>query len=151
MPRFEEASELVSIGPDVFGRETQLTPDAAKAWFAMRDASTDTDLKIQVISGFRSISRQKEILERKIRRGESLEWVLHVSAYPGYSEHHTGKALDLGSPCAEHLTEAFDSTPEFSWLVENSEKFGFLLSYPKGNEQGIVYEPWHWFYRGCRA
>lgn len=102
-----------------------------------------------MISGFRSISRQTEILEQKIGSAESLERILRVSAYPGYSEHHTGRALDLGSPHAEHLSEAFESTPEFLWLATSAGAFGFRLSYPKGNGRGIAYEPWHWFYADC--
>jgi len=74
----------------------------------------------------------------------SLADILKVSAYPGYSEHHTGRAVDIGSPDCAHLTEAFEATREFSWLAEHAAGFGFVLSYPRDNPHGIAFEPWHW-------
>jgi D-alanyl-D-alanine carboxypeptidase len=151
MPRFAEASVLQSVGQDVFGREVSLILDAANSWKEMNRASESAGIDLLLISGFRSIARQTEILERKLKAGEFLDAILRVSAYPGHSEHHTGRALDIGSPHSEHLSEKFQSTPEFQWLVRNADAFVFRLSYPKENGQGIAYEPWHWFYRSCRA
>ncbi|MDB4473563.1 D-alanyl-D-alanine carboxypeptidase family protein [Opitutaceae bacterium] len=141
-----EASELHSVGLDVHGREVQLTPDAALAWSKMKRASEADAVELQLISGFRSVARQHEIFERKLSNGDSLEEILRVSAYPAFSEHHTGRAVDIGSPYAEHLTEEFEATPEFRWLSRHAAVFGFILSYPKNNPHGIVYEPWHWVF-----
>ena len=96
---------------------------------------------------FRSVAYQCEVISRKLAEGRSIEDVLCVNAIPGHSEHHTGCALDLHAGDEEPLTLAFESDPAFTWLQDNADRFGFHLSYPKGNDQGIDYEPWHWCYR----
>ena len=67
---------------------------------------------------------------------------------PGFSEHHTGRALDLSTPGSEPLSEAFDQTAAFDWLNTHARRFEFSMSYPRNNTTGINYEPWHW---ACRA
>ncbi len=74
----------------------------------------------------------------------SLTGILTVNAYPGFSEHHTGRAIDIGSPDCPLLTEGFARTKEFAWLQTHARRFRFALSYPLGNRFGIAYEPWHW-------
>lgn len=144
MPRLDEAARLCGVGADVFGREVRLSPEAADAWLAMRGAAETAGVRLLLISGFRSIERQTEIVRRKLEAGAILEDVLTVSAYPGHSEHHTGRAVDIGSPDCAHLTEAFETTREFLWLAEHAAGFGFVLSYPRDNPHGIAFEPWHW-------
>ncbi|HPF74253.1 MAG TPA: D-alanyl-D-alanine carboxypeptidase family protein, partial [Xanthomonadaceae bacterium] len=63
---------------------------------------------------------------------------------PGFSEHHSGNALDIGTPDEPPAEESFENTAAFDWLCENAPNFGFQLSYPRNNPHGIVYEPWHW-------
>lgn len=121
-----------------------MTPETARTWLDMKRASEDSDVNLLLISGYRSITRQTQIIQRKLEAGRSMNEILRVSAYPGHSEHHTGRALDLGSPDAEHLTEAFGTTREFQWLEKHAAPFGFYLSYPQNNPHGITYEPWHW-------
>ena len=144
MPRFAEATQLQSVGVDTFGREIQMTPETAQAWLDMKHASEEAEVNLLLISGFRSIARQTEIIQRKLEAGLSMEGILRVNTYPGHSEHHTGRALDLGSPEAEHLTEDFASTREFAWLIGHAAQSGFRLSYPRKNPHDIAYEPWHW-------
>ena len=69
---------------------------------------------------------------------------------PGYSEHHTGYAVDFidGSQPATDLNAAFETTPAFGWLEQNAPFYGFEMSFPKGNDQNVAYEPWHWRYVG---
>jgi D-alanyl-D-alanine carboxypeptidase len=93
------------------------------------------------------VARQREIVQRKLAKGLSWEEILRVSAYPGFSEHHTGRAVDVGSPeNVRHLEESFELTAEYSWLVRRAEEFGFTQSYPRGRS-GVAYEPWHWLWR----
>jgi D-alanyl-D-alanine carboxypeptidase len=99
-----------------------------------------------LVSGFRSMARQTEIIEKKLIRGIPWEEILYRSAYPGFSEHHTGRAIDIVAPGCPELIEDFDQTPEFRWLSKNAGNFGFSLSYPRDNPHGIAYEPWHWFW-----
>jgi len=74
-------------------------------------------------------------------------WLLPGAA-PGYSEHHGGRALDIGTPDEPPAEESFEKTAAFEWLQRNAEGHGFVLSYPRDNPHGIVYEPWHWCWRG---
>lgn len=149
VPRQPEATELMSVGLDAFGREQRLAPEAATAWATMREVAAGEGVQLLLISGFRSIARQREIVERKLVRGIPWDEILRVSAYPGFSEHHTGRAVDIGSPECAHLTESFEATREYRWLVERAAAFGFTLSYPREGRSGVAYEPWHWLW--CRA
>jgi zinc D-Ala-D-Ala carboxypeptidase len=142
-----EAEELVSIGHDESGRECRLTPAAARAWRAMTARAREYDVELLALSGYRSVERQVEIIRGKLALGQGIAEVLHTMAAPGYSEHHTGRALDIGTPGDLPLEESFAETKAFSWLERYAENFGFSLSYPRGNIHGFIYEPWHWCWR----
>ena len=70
--------------------------------------------------------------------------ILEVNTAPGYSEHHTGRAVDIATPGSRPLTEDFESTDAFRWLQAEATGFGFAMTYPRDNPWGIIYEPWHW-------
>jgi len=146
MPTYEEADSLVDFVDN--GRTFQLYPNAFGAWVWMRDAAKAEGVELQVVSAFRSIKRQGEIVEKKRKKGLSDEEIFKVSARPGYSEHHTGKAIDLTTPGFLALEEEFERSEAFQWLVKNANGFGFYLSYPRDNRYGIIYEPWHWCFKG---
>jgi D-alanyl-D-alanine carboxypeptidase len=119
-----EAPSLVVADVDARGREQQLSPAAAQAWTTMKAAAAGTGIALYLISANRS-----------------------VSAPPGYSEHHTCRAIDIGASPADPLEEAFEGSEAFKWLVANAPRHGFHLSYPRDNRYGYRYEPWHWLYR----
>jgi D-alanyl-D-alanine carboxypeptidase len=148
LPLQAEATALVSVGTNPDGRELALEPEAAASWTRMRDAATADGLTILAISGFRSVERQGEIIRVKLFRGEDIGAILRTIAAPGYSEHHTGRALDLGVPGEPALTEGFALTEAYAWLMLHGPEYGFRLTYPKGNPHGIAFEPWHWCYDG---
>lgn len=142
-----EETQLVTAASGSVGRDIRLTPGTAAAWKRMQAAAGHEGITILAVSGFRSIKRQTEIIQSKILRGESIEEVLRTIAAPGYSEHHTGRAIDIGIPDEPPLTERFALTPAFQWLTARGQEFGFELSYPKDNPHGFVFEPWHWLHR----
>lgn len=149
MPVQREARSLVSIGPAADdGKPVRLTPRTAAAWQRMVAAATEDGVKLLPISGYRSVSRQARLIRRKLAAGQGISSILRLIAAPGCSEHHTGRAIDVGSPEDCALDEDFARTAEFEWLKRNAARFGFHLSYPRGNRQGIAYEPWHWCWRG---
>ncbi len=148
---FAEADTLVVAECNAAGREFVLTPAAAGAWLAMCDAAAADGVTLQLVSAFRSIARQHEIVAAKLARGQRLEDILQVSAAPGFSEHHTGRAVDIGTPDSPPLEEEFERTPAFAWLQANAGRFGFVLSFPRGNACGYLYEPWHWCYQQVTA
>lgn len=142
-----EAVLLDAAGRDRFGRQHWLQPVARRAWGLMRDAAKADGISLELVSSFRSVADQNRILARKLRQGQSLQDILRVNAPPGYSEHHTGCAIDLAVPGEAVLTEAFEGSPAFAWLLRHASRFGFRLSYPRNNPLGFVYEPWHWCFR----
>lgn len=145
--RVREPSHLESIGLDTQGREQSLAPRAARAWTRMREAAARDGVELQIVSAFRSIEYQLGILKRKLDRGQTMEQILRVSAAPGYSEHHSGRALDITTSGFVALEEEFESSSAFAWLKKNARRFGFHLSYPRGNRHGIAFEPWHWCWK----
>lgn len=146
-PLQPEASDLACVGEDVFGREQYMTNETAVAWTEMQAAAGADAIDLQLVSAFRSVDYQCGLIRKKLDRGQSIDEILKVNAAPGFSEHHTGRALDLTTPGVEPLTEAFEQTDAFAWLVVNASRFDFILSYPRDNPYGFVYEPWHWAYR----
>lgn len=143
-----EPVQLEYAGRDCFQRPLWLTYDAAKAWNRMRVAAAADDIRLQAISGYRSVHYQMGIFRRKIARGIALDGILAVNAAPGFSEHHSGRALDIGTPGEPAAQESFENTPAFGWLEHKAAAFGFVMSYPRCNAHGISYEPWHWFWIG---
>lgn len=144
----EECRQLASVHVDDTGREFQLEPATARAWLDMVHEAVTEGVVLQPASAFRSVGYQVTIIQRKRQRGIAMEDILGVSAAPGYSEHHTGRAVDVNTPGCAPLEEEFEDTLAFEWLLGAAHRHGFRLSYPRGNRHGILYEPWHWYYTG---
>ena len=141
---FAEAEALVEAGPNLMGRMQRLAPAALDAWQRMQGAARDDGVVLLIVSGFRSYMYQANLISKKIESGQILSEILKVNAAPGYSEHHTGGALDIASPGSRPLTEEFENSAAFGWLTANAATYGFGMSYPRGNADGFIYEPWHW-------
>ena len=139
-----EPDWLAFAGFDRYRRPLWLHAAAARAWAHMREAALRADIVLDAISGYRSHDYQLGIFERKLARGQGVDDILAVNAAPGYSEHHSGLALDIGTPDEPPAEASFEATPAFKWLAANAGDFGFVMSYPRDNPHGIVYEPWHW-------
>ena len=144
IPLQPEATRLTSIGLDVFEREQRKLPAAAAAWQSMQGAAAAERIEIQAVSAWRSVDYQAGIVQRKLDQGQSMKNILWVSAAPGFSEHHTGRAIDVTTPGFEVLEEVFEHSPAFEWLTHNACDFGFYLSFPRDNRHGVAFEPWHW-------
>jgi zinc D-Ala-D-Ala carboxypeptidase len=110
----------------------------------MHEAAKVDGIELLLVSAFRGVDYQRAIFDRKLSQGATLDEILHVNAAPGYSEHHTGRAVDIATRGCPPLTEAFETTEAFAWLREHADCFGFEMSYPRDNPFGIAYEPWHW-------
>jgi D-alanyl-D-alanine carboxypeptidase len=140
-----EAGNLVEVGPNIVGREQRLTPETAAAWQAMQNVAKADDVQLVLVSGFRSISYQADLIRKKLSDGKEMDAILKTNVAPGYSQHHTGNAIDIATPGYKPLLEEFEESPAFVWLRDNAIQFGFTLSYPRNNPEGIIYEPWHWY------
>jgi zinc D-Ala-D-Ala carboxypeptidase len=144
LPEVGEARCLRANGRDRYGRPLLLDARAARAFNRMRTAAHLDGVVLEVVSGFRGLHHQAGIFRRKLARGQTIDEILRVNAPPGYSEHHSGRALDLSCPGEPPAEESFEHTEAFAWLSVNAQRFGFRLSYPRDNPHGIAYEPWHW-------
>jgi len=142
-----EAQRLAPVGLGTDGRDKLLTPAAARAWKSMRDAAAADGVELRLLSAFRSVDFQAALLRAKLQKGMPAEEILRINAPPGYSEHHSGRAVDLGCAGTAALDEAFEITSAFQWLERHAADHGFRMSFPRDNRQGYLYEPWHWYYR----
>ena len=143
-------NELAPISPDggILMRKV-----AAEKFLEMQNAARNAGVELVPISGFRSIEDQSHVFfDVKAERGQTPATRAEVSAPPGYSEHHTGYALDLGDGDRPdlNLQTGFDSSKAYQWLKENAVSYNFELSFPKDNPQHVSYEPWHWRFVGDR-
>lgn len=128
----------------IFCGEKQVHKELAKAFLEMQKTAKKDGITLEIVSGFRSKEYQKTIFPCKFKdklnpTEEEFIARLKYSAPPGFSEHHTGLAIDINS-----LEEDFADTKEYKWLLEHAESFGFEMSFPKNNSQGLGFEPWHW-------
>ncbi len=143
-PQFEEAAELVEVGPNLVGRMQRLTPLTADRWSSMQTDAMNDGIQLLLVSGFRSVDYQARLIRKKINAGQAIDQILSVNAAPGFSEHHTGQAIDIATPGSRPLTEEFEQTAAFDWLTKNAKNYGFSMTYPRNNPWGFIYEPWHW-------
>jgi zinc D-Ala-D-Ala carboxypeptidase len=143
-------SELVPISAN---RRIRMRKAAAQKFQEMVVAAQSQGVNLVAISGFRSIKEQEQLFFRiGAQRNQTPAQRAALSAPPGHSEHHTGYAIDIGDGAtpATHLVPSFENTRAFQWLQANAARFGFEMSFPKDNVQGVSYEPWHWRFVGDR-
>ncbi len=144
-PRTDEAS-LIPIGTSRDGKRTHLArPETVEAFRRMSGAARTAGVELHVIWAFRSPTLQRDqFQEAQTKHGKrhGIKWL----APPGFSEHQTGWVLDLGDfkDAEADDNPLFERTAAFRWLKDHAQNFGFELSFPPGNWQGVSYEPWHW-------
>ena len=137
--------KLVLIEPNI-----EVHMDMRDSLLKMREEAKNDGIYLVFLSGYRSINLQNDIFYslKSIRNQEAAERA-RVSAPPGYSEHSTGFAIDIGDATQREtdFETDFENTDAFRWLIKNAAKFHFKLSFNKDNKY-IDYEPWHWRYEG---
>jgi D-alanyl-D-alanine carboxypeptidase len=84
-PAFDEAVELVDVGPNLVGRMQRLAPVAAEKWLAMVEAAAGDGVTLLIVSGFRSYQYQAALIRKKINAGQLVTDILQVNAAPGHS------------------------------------------------------------------
>ena len=137
--------KLVLIEPNI-----EVHIDMRDSLLTMREEAKKDGIYLVFLSGYRSVNLQNDIFYslKSIRNQEASERA-RVSAPPGYSEHSTGFAIDIGDATQREtdFETEFENTDAFRWLKKNAAKFHFKLSFNKENKY-IDYEPWHWRYEG---
>lgn len=109
------------------------------------DDAKEDGLSLRIVSAYRSFDTQAALKSSyTVRYGTGAN---AFSADQGYSEHQLGTTVDFTTPTSGGAFNGFDATKEYTWLTENAWRYGFVLSYPKGNSY-YQYEPWHWRFVG---
>ena len=145
---YPEASknELILFSPNIYVHK-----DIYENFKEMQLIAAQRGISLQLLSGYRSIDLQREIFykNKSIRNQTAIERS-RDSAPPGYSEHSTGYAIDVGDGNYPdtHFEVEFEQTPAFKWMKRFGPKYHFVLSFPPNNKQGVTYEPWHWRFEG---
>jgi D-alanyl-D-alanine carboxypeptidase len=131
-------TDLTSVGDGQVMRA-----DAADALMQLFRAAAAAKVPMHAVSGYRSYSYQVSVHERSVERNGSAA-ADDSSARPGYSEHQTGWAVDVGSGTCV-VEQCFATTPQGEWVAANSWRYGFIVRYPDGAQAitGYEYEPWH--------
>ena len=137
--------KLVLVEPHI-----EVHIDMRDSLLNMKKEAKKDGIYLVFLSGYRSVNLQKDIFySLKSKRNQDATERARVSAPPGYSEHSTGFAIDIGDATQREtdFETEFENTDAFIWLKKNAAKFHFKLSFNKNNKY-IDYEPWHWRYEG---
>ena len=144
---YEEISQekLVVIEPHIL-----VHIEMSESLLQMRKDAMKDGIYLVFLSGYRSINLQNDIFySLKSMRNQNAAERARVSAPPGYSEHSTGFAIDIGDADKREtdFEVEFENTKAFRWLKKNAAKYHFKLSFNQNNKN-VDYEPWHWRYEG---
>ena len=138
--------ELILFSPGIYVHK-----DIYENFKEMQFLAAERGISLQLLSGYRSIDLQRDIFyENKSIRNQTAIERSRDSAPPGYSEHSTGYAIDVGDGNYPntHFEVEFEQTPAFKFMKRYASKYHFVLSFPPNNKQGVTYEPWHWRFEG---
>lgn len=149
LPEEYEPDDLVNISDNfpTDKKDLQLRMLIIPFLERMFEDARSESINLKIISGYRSYDTQKNVFNYWSNKlGE--EEAKMVSAHPGCSQHQLGTTIDFNS-----LNMDFGKTKEGKWLYKNSYKYGFILSFPPGQEDltGFKYEPWHFRFIGIDA
>ena len=137
--------KLVLIEPNI-----EVHIDMSESLLKMKSDAKKDGIFLVFLSGYRSINLQEDIFySLKSMRNQIAAERARVSAPPGYSEHSTGFAIDIGDAYKREtdFEVEFENTDAFRWLKLNAAKYHFKLSFDQNNKT-VDYEPWHWRYEG---
>ena len=161
-------SELALTGRgdlSLVGEKVQLQDEVYQAFLAMQKAAFEDGISIEIVSGYRSFDRQRNIWNRKydyyvnlgLSPQESMKRIIEYSTIPGTSRHHWGTDIDIIDENAKRpndvlVEENYEASGVYEglkkWMDTNAEKFGFVLVYTNNIERkGFYYEPWHYSYK----
>ena len=141
-----EPDDLTIINSKYASGTQKLRKEAANKFEEMASDMLKENLKIYAGSTYRSYSYQEGLYNRYVKK-DGFKEAETYSARAGYSEHQLGLAVDIVNGKWNYLSE---KDKEYTWLINNSYKYGFILRYPRGSEYitGYVFEDWHFRYLG---
>ena len=130
------------------GDEVEVEKKAYAAYQKLKEDLEKEDIHVDLDSARRSVKEQQRIWD-DFTEEYGAAYTAKTVAKPGYSEHHTGLALDLyliidGKDVVEN-EDMIKYTDIWAKIHEKLPQYGFILRYLEGKEQitGYGYEPWH--------
>lgn len=154
LPENWEDSVLLKSARNIYGEEYQVEEKTLNQFELLReDLLNNEGIDIELDSTTRSVAKQQKLWDEWTKKHGS-EYVQKYVAVPGYSEHHTGLAIDI---CLHKNGKRIDDNSEmiaekeiFAKIHKKLSKYGFILRYPEGKKEttGYEYEPWHFRYIG---
>lgn len=142
-------SHLADISPQyslATGTVYQIHGSVSPYLEQLLEAAKVNGFDLRVASAYRSFETQIGLKAVNVVRYGTTQ-ANSFSADQGYSEHQLGTTIDFGTVKSGLVFAKFANQPEYTWLLENAYKYGFILSYPKNNAY-YIYEPWHWRFVG---
>lgn len=141
----------IALRANITSTEKYVRADMATALEKMVNDALAQGVHFNLQSGYRSYDFQVALYNSYVQ-SQGQATADRQSARPGYSEHQTGLAADLGgtSQPACNVEACYADTTEGTWLAANAYKYGFIIRYPADKEPvtGYLYEPWHVRYIG---
>ncbi len=142
--------DLTYVSKKFLESQSKLEKVHEKVWPYLKNLledAQDDDIDLKVTSAYRSFEEQTSLKGGyKVVYGAGS--ANQFSADQGYSEHQLGTTVDLTASSTTAFVN-FENTEAYKWLLNNAYKYGFVLSYPKGNIY-YQFEPWHWRFVGVQ-
>lgn len=149
---WESKVELVTA-KDVHGDDIKVEKKALEAYYKLEKDLENDGIDIELDSVYRSVQDQQDLIDEwTADPTKGPDYVKKFVGVPGYSEHHTGLAIDI---CLVKDGKIIDDNDEmiaekeiFAKIHSKLADYGFILRYPEGKEEssGYTYEPWHFRY-----
>ncbi|MFT4245998.1 MAG: M15 family metallopeptidase [Micrococcaceae bacterium] len=142
----------VQLNGDPAAENMMLRNVSATALEKMATAAVAQGVALKVVSGYRSYHTQVDVYNQWVQTFGQADADIR-SARPGYSEHQTGLAVDVGDGYGQDdLTQDFGATIAGQWVAQNCNNYGFIIRFPEGKQSitGYMYEPWHLRYVGAK-
>ena len=149
---WEEKVEIITV-KDAWGDDIKVEKQAYEKYLELKSALEQEQVYIELDSCYRSVAAQQELWDRWTRE-KGIDYVRTYVAVPGYSEHHTGLALDICIKVnGELVYENEDMIAQreiFAKIHAKLADYGFILRYLENRDDitGYAYEPWHLRYVG---
>ncbi|MEI8327594.1 MAG: D-alanyl-D-alanine carboxypeptidase family protein [Candidatus Taylorbacteria bacterium] len=144
-------AQLVAVPNDYSYSDTKVLKLQNEVWPHLKqmiDDAKSSSVTMYVFSAYRSFNEQSALKsDYKITYGAGT--ANSFSADQGYSEHQLGTTIDMIAPGLGGILDNFGDTKQYTWLINNAYRYGFVISYPKNNTF-YVYEPWHWRFVGIK-
>ncbi|WP_261805522.1 M15 family metallopeptidase [Lapidilactobacillus luobeiensis] len=113
--------------------------EAEQALLKLQAGAQAAGFTLPQLSGYRSYQRQQQLYQSYVNK-DGVAAADHYSSRPGFSEHQTGLAFDVGA-----VDDHYGETAAGQWLANHCADYGFIIRFPQGKEAetGYQYEPWH--------